>query len=57
MDNNSARILVETAVAGVTFGSLIEAIPSIVAIFAGIYYVAMTIEVVGRMKGKWKNKS
>lgn len=52
MDNGS-RIIVETAVAGVTFGSLIDALPSFVALFALIYYICMIVEVIGRMRRRW----
>lgn len=55
--DNGTRIAVELSVAGVTFASFMDALPAIAAGFAGIYYIAMTVEAVGRMRGKWKNKS
>ena len=55
--DNGTRIAVELSVAGVTFASLLDALPAIAALFAGLYYIAMTVEAIGRMLGKWKNKS
>ena len=51
--DNGTRIAVELSVAGVTFASFMDALPAIAAGFAALYYIAMTIEAVGRMVKKW----
>jgi hypothetical protein len=51
--DNGTRIAVELSFAGITFASFMDALPAIAAGFAAVYYVAMTIEAVGRMRSKW----
>jgi len=54
--DNGTRIAVELSVAGVTFASFMDALPAIAAGFAAVYYMAMTVEAIGRMRSKWNKK-
>lgn len=56
--DNSTRIVAELSVAGVTFASLMDALPAIAALVGAAYYCFMIweTETVRKWTGRW-NKS